>query len=105
MRPRSVRVGASRVTLQFDDPLVDETAEATGTYLGTSGVIKVSPYLGHDQQREVTLHEVLHACIDQTNLRGSDKDAEEKLVAALSPVVFGFIRDNPRAVAWLQEVK
>lgn len=51
--------------------------------------------------KEAALHETLHGAIDVTNLRGKEKDEEEALVAALSPVLFQILRDNPEFVRWL----
>lgn len=51
--------------------------------------------------KEAALHETLHAIIDQTNLRGKEKDEEESLVAALSPLLFYVLRHNPEFVEWL----
>lgn len=109
-RPRTVRVGAVRLSVEQVKAL---HAEATGdgldgATLTRQGVILLAENLGFDQERETFLHEALHAAIDQTNLRSAasaDRDEEERLVSALSPVLFGFIRDNPRVIAWLQEVK
>jgi Zn-dependent peptidase ImmA (M78 family) len=102
VRPKAVRIAGLRVTVVYGD-LVTETGEGDGAYLSRQGTIAVNRDMGADQERETFFHEVLHACIDQTNLRSTDSEKEEKVVSALSPVLFGFIRDNPRAVAYLQE--
>lgn len=52
---------------------------------------------------ETLLHEVLHACWDQTPLRDFDDDVEESIVAALSPLLFGVLRDNPELVRCLTD--
>lgn len=44
---------------------------------------------------ETLLHEVLHACWDQTPLRDFDDDVEESIVAALSPLLSACCETTP----------
>jgi hypothetical protein len=83
-------------TVQWVTGLADE-----GT-LDTSG-LKLLLAAGPSTTRikEAAFHESFHAAIDLTNLRGKDKDEEESMVAALSPVIFSMLRDNPEFVEWM----
>jgi hypothetical protein len=52
--------------------------------------------------KETTLHEVLHACFAASGLSTpAGGDEEERVVAALSPVLFGALRANEGLVSWL----
>lgn len=51
--------------------------------------------------RDTVLHEALHACLFATGLNLGDGE-EERLVAALSPVLLAALRDNPALVAYLR---
>lgn len=52
--------------------------------------------------KETTFHEVLHACFAASGLSTpAGADEEERLVAALSPVLYGALRANKGLVSWL----
>jgi hypothetical protein len=52
--------------------------------------------------QETTLHEVLHAAFAASGLSTpAGADEEERLVAALSPVLYGALRANKGLVSWL----
>lgn len=66
--------------------------------------LRVGPGQASTQERDSLLHEVLHACWDQTSLRagaGGDRSDEEAAVSALAPLLLGVMRDNPDFVRWL----
>lgn len=53
-------------------------------------------------QREVLLHETLHAVFAVTGLEHDhDEMAEEKLIRRLCPTLLELLRRNPGLVAWL----
>lgn len=66
-------------------------------------------HYGKDQdkahQRETVLHESLHTLMDITQMRSQSKDEQEAIVSALSPLLYMMLRDNPKFVDWLLEVK
>lgn len=99
-RPRSVKVGPFRYAVRFVDGLRAEVA-----WLNTDKRIAyVSEREPEQSQAEALLHELLHAAVDLTAMRaGAIEDGvkEEALVAALSPVLFAMLRENPRLVAFL----
>jgi hypothetical protein len=104
-RPTKVKVGAFTYAVEFERDITD-AKEAEGTVLTTQGRILIHDGMPGDRTREAFLHELLHAAIDQTPLRAKDKDGrddEEDTVAALSPLLFRVLRENPRLVAWLVE--
>lgn len=63
--------------------------------------IRVRPGQAPTQERDSVLHEVLHACWDQTALR--DHDIEEQVVSSLAPILLGVIRDNAEFMRWLAD--
>jgi len=86
------------------------TSEANGMYTYATGKIELSGELGLDQRRIVFLHENLHAMTDMLGLDAQlDAQAgtgcEEHVVNALAPTLLAWIRDNPEAIRWLQEVQ
>jgi hypothetical protein len=57
---------------------------------------------GPDQLRDVTLHEVLHACFALV-AEHNPSDVEEHMVSMLAPVLLDALRSNPGFVNWLTE--
>lgn len=53
-----------------------------------------------NMEREIMLHEVLHACLNSTSLQMTYKQ-EELFVQILSPRLLSTLRDNPRLVEYL----
>lgn len=51
-------------------------------------------------EREVMLHELLHACLMATSIDWPEK-REEAFVQAMSPVLLKALRDNPALVRYL----
>lgn len=90
---RSLRVGPHTYTVRtggkHDDALAAD--EANGTHEGDRLRIRVHSRLPESKQREVLLHEVLHAC-------GVD---DEAVVTPLAPALLAVLRDNPALVAEL----
>lgn len=52
-----------------------------------------------ERRRITLLHEVLHACTEQVNLK--DNDDEETFVSRVSPLLLQVLRENPDLVAYL----
>lgn len=108
--PKRVKVGPFRYSvavggvewdqarLASNDPdLVGHADHATLT-------IAMRPGLVPGAEREVLLHEILHAC---SNAAGqplecmSHEEAEENAVRVLAPPLLGVLRDNPAVIAYL----
>lgn len=98
-KPRKVDVGPFRYSVHF----VPELTSERGFVSTSMRRIVVDGSLPQDSQAETLLHEVIHAAIDQTNLRGKDDEEEERLVAALSPQLFAILRSNPSLVSFITD--
>lgn len=96
-KPKKVNVGPFRYTIAW----VEDLPESSGFTNMDHRIIGVAGSCDEQTQRETLLHEILHAVIDMTGLRGEDKDKEEKLVASISPVLYDVLRSNPTVVAYL----
>jgi hypothetical protein len=103
-RPAVVRVGPFRYRVRFIEGLRTEVA-----WLDTKRrVAYVATDETPESQAEALLHELLHAAVDLTPMRGGAIEEgvkEEALVAGLSPVLLAILRDNPTLVAFLVSAK
>lgn len=67
------------------------------------GVIRVVNDLPNDSKGEIFLHEILHALWADGDI-GDDDALEERVISRLGLRLAAFIRDNPHAVAHIQEL-
>lgn len=105
MRPRRVRIGHTVWTMKWSKAAVDELVHikdsASGAASHRFSTIAVEPLPESPVlEREVALHEVLHACFQATGMKWSE-EREEAFVAGLSPVLLAALRDNPSLVRYL----
>lgn len=95
-------------------PMTNEDGEehghrAYGVYSEAEQTITLDSALRFERARETFLHENLHAMFNVGQI-DSILDAEahglgEHLVGSLAPIMLAWLRENPHAVAWLQEVQ
>jgi hypothetical protein len=82
---------------------------AYGVYNEAEQSITLDRGLRFERARETFLHENLHAvlAISQIDsiLSAESDGLSEHVVSAVAPVLLAWLRDNPHAVAWLQEVQ
>lgn len=82
---------------------------AYGVYEEATQVISIDKGLKFERARETFLHENLHAMLAMNQvdslLEGQSQGLGEHVVSATAPVLLAWMRDNPAAVAWLQEVQ
>jgi hypothetical protein len=87
----------------YDVAYSDDECDALGSdghILIGARRIAIRSTLHADREREVVLHEALHACIGVTRLGLSDDD-EETYVDALTGPLLDLIRRNPGLVEFL----
>lgn len=65
-------------------------------------VIGLDDDQAHDCERITFWHEALHGILDNTHFSRLE---QEELCCALETLLYTFIRDNPKAVAYIQEKK
>lgn len=80
-----------------------------GLYDEGSQTITLDSHLRFERARETFLHENLHAMMSMAQLdtliEASAPGLAEHLVSALSPVLLSWMRENPQAVAYVQEAR
>lgn len=100
--PSKVRVGQMTYSVEFVDDLtqVEDGRRLSGCLLHEEQRIFVKTGDGPDWTRDTLLHEVLHAAFFAAGVAGGDN---ELAVSRLTPVLLGFLRDNPKLITYLQE--
>ena len=87
----------------------DHGHAAYGVYERGAQTITLDSKMGAEMMRETFLHESLHAMFAlgrlDTVLDNEAHGIAEHLVATLAPILLDFIRSNPDAVEFLQEVQ
>ena len=101
-KPSSLHVGHMSYDIDYNDEAnCDELAADGFTHEGTRR-IGIRPTLHPDYEREVLLHDALHACVDVTRL-GLSYKAEERIVDHLTGPLLDLIRRNPELIRFLQQ--
>lgn len=103
--PRHVHIGPHRYAVHSDQQAQTELDELgqTGATDHAQLLLYVSGAGADTVQAETLLHEILHACWDQTALRDFDEGVQESVIAGLSPLLFGVLRANPKLVKALTD--
>jgi hypothetical protein len=82
---------------------------AYGLYDERNQSITLDSHLPFERQRETYLHENLHAMFamgQMDALLNAEADGlDEHCVSVLAPIMLSWMRDNPRSVAYLCEVR
>lgn len=79
-----------------------EGAGATGTCTPSRGVIAVDGGQTPTQQGDTVCHEVTHGWLDMVKL---DDEVEEAICRIIGPMMFAFIRDNPKFIDWIRSLQ
>lgn len=103
--PDAVKVGNYRFTVHSVSGVEMEKRAASGQFSGHAQTIDVRTDLGDANTRDILLHEILHGILFAYGL-GKTLDLEgdgheERLVAALTPVLLQALRENPAVVRFL----
>lgn len=79
--PTGIKLGYQDITITE----VDSIDNTQGSYDNESHEIKIKSGIGHREQLNTVLHEILHACVYCYGLKSEfkDDDSEEKIVNAL----------------------
>ena len=102
-----VVVAPHRWSIQHDPDLLAALG-GDGATLATTLRMIVDENQAGDFLKETILHEAMHGMYGQTPLFENSEEGklrEESVISALSPRIFGFLRDNPELVAWMLEVE
>lgn len=90
------------------DGRLDDLDELDGLCDFSRRRIWIKDHLAPSSERDTVLHEILHAVVDQLDLKRRfkeevDKQFEEDVVYALTPRLLALLRDNPQLVTYLVE--
>jgi hypothetical protein len=101
MVPRHVTLGAHRIRISTDPSLAERGAN--GETYRESLEVRIFDRLAPTIEREVVIHELLHAAWHQTGLRspGPTADLEEEIIGSLAPLVLELLRRNRPLVDYL----
>jgi hypothetical protein len=106
--PRRVTVGPVRYKVRQDAEavLAAQRSEGNEALLGHCDaqrlIIVVDDALAAGAQREILLHELLHALTLALAMQDElGEKAEELIVARLAPALLDLLRRNPKLVRWL----
>lgn len=113
-RPTRIKIGPHNYTIHWSEKEWDENASdgadasksAQGLTQAWCNKLFVNGWeLSSSQQKEVLVHEILHACFDLSCYAHSDfsilEDVEEYTIRNLSPWLFTVLRENPKVMAWI----
>jgi hypothetical protein len=82
---------------------------AYGVYDERNQSITLDAHLPFERRRETFVHENLHAMFSagslDTVLNGEAVGLDEHIISVLSPILLSWMRDNPRAVAFVSETQ
>jgi len=108
--PRSVKVMGQRFTIEKYAHINEEIDGHNFNLLGHADsdeqkIRLTTDGIGDDRKREVFLHENLHAMVNVAGLPRDIliDDKDEAAIKRLAPILLLWLRDNPRAVAYLME--
>lgn len=96
-----IRVGPYRISVDWMSKReLKKYENASGFFFGDEARIGIKDSLDIDVEREVLMHEVLHACIEVSGL--DDEEAEERVIRALAPTLVDVLQRNPKLVRYLR---
>ncbi len=102
--PNKIKVGPFSFRVDHVLDLREENGQRLhGRHDSVYKTIEVSKRQCEQMKKETLIHECLHAMIDVAGL--DFKGLEEAYVTAMSPIIFGWIQDNPKTVKWIMDDK
>lgn len=101
--PKSLRIGPFDYSIEWLDAAAEAEKQRFGECLRDTQIIRIAK--NHKRQRiAITFwHEAAHAMWHAYGT-GCDPKNEEDMVLAIGFGMSAFIRDNPEAVAWVNEL-
>lgn len=104
--PTKIRIGTEDITVEIcsqedlDALEIHPPGETGAAFSYGKNKMMFNKNTPDSRRARYFLHEVIHACLARLNL---DKDDEEPIVERLDEQLAMFIRDNPKAIKYLQE--
>ena len=101
--PRRIKVGAFDYTVEHNPQALEDVGGDAALW-NAQLRIAVNKDQAPGYLRDSLLHELLHACYQQSGLYDPEKkEYEERVVSHMTPRILDVLRANPRLVAWLTE--
>jgi Zn-dependent peptidase ImmA (M78 family) len=80
--------------------------DALGICDQASSTIRIQTHLQEDKQAAVLMHEITHACLDESPMSGRKRFDVEEVCDIVGYHILVVLRDNPKVLDWiLQEIK
>lgn len=104
MMPATIRVCGTDWTVKPWGQQASHNTEAYGMCDKSTLVILIRADMAIQQEAQVLLHEVFHACWTMGGMREfNDANDEERVVSIVTYQFLTVIRDNPAFIKYLQE--
>lgn len=98
--PNKIKIGPFTFKVNHVLDLREENGQRLhGRHDSVFKVIDIEKKQCEQMKKETLIHECLHAMIDVAGL--DFKGLEEAYVTAMSPIIFGWIKDNPKTITWI----
>lgn len=99
--PKHIKVGPFDYRVKLWKKVPADNARSYGMCDRTTTTILIRKGMSPSREREVVLHEVVHAAYDVSGLTCKDDCPEEMVVNDLSFCLLSVLRENPKLVAYL----
>lgn len=100
-RPKKLQINHAEFSVELSKNETD-AMQTNGHFMPDARRIVIDPHLVPNKEREVLLHEAIHAVIDIALLDWKES-AEEAVVKSLTGPLLSLIRQNKAFIAYLQE--
>lgn len=98
--PAALVVAHTSYTVTLDEAECEQQNADGLTWYGQRRIV-LRPGMALDREREVMLHEALHACVGAARGHGLSDAAEERAVDALTGPILDLFRRNPKLREYL----
>ena len=101
-RPSSIKIFGQKYKVRYDLPEAPGDEEGTlGLCNQSTSTISIQGHLQEDKMAGVLMHEITHACIDESVMSGRKRFNVEEVCDIVGYHVLVVLKDNPRVLEWL----
>lgn len=98
-RPKSIKIFGQKYKVQYNLP--EGESDTLGMCNQANSTISIQPHLQEDKMAGVLMHEITHACIDESVMSGRKRFNVEEVCDIVGYHVLVVLKDNPTLLAWL----
>ena len=98
-RPSSIKIFGQKYKVKYDLPQGE--SDILGMCDQATSTISIQPHLQEDKMAGVLMHEITHACIDESVMSGRKRFNVEEVCDIVGYHVLVVLKDNPRVLEWL----